>query len=93
MPGVAFVTGPVTGFNVSTAPDSSRQNTSWRAPSIGSEIQTSSPSRVHTTCTFMPVVWCFPEYSPGWDTHDQQGSSVPSTMYWRPATSSSAVGM
>jgi DNA-directed RNA polymerase specialized sigma24 family protein len=34
---------------------------SWRLPSTGSEIQAISPSRVQATCTFIPVVLCFPE--------------------------------
>jgi hypothetical protein len=40
----------------------------------------------------MPVVVCLPEYRRGWVAHDQQGSKVPSTMYCRPVTSSSATG-
>jgi hypothetical protein len=35
---------------------------------------------VQATCTFIPVVLRFPEYSSGYALHDQHGSSVPSTM-------------
>jgi hypothetical protein len=40
----------------------------------------------------MPVVWCLPEYSCGWEAQDQHGSSVPSTTYCVVSSSSSAVG-
>src|SRR5829696_8497320 len=80
------------GFRVRRTPDSARQYVSWRLPSIASEIQARCPERVHATCTFTPVVLCLPEYSSGCDAHDQQGSRVPSTMYWLRSSRSSAVG-
>src|SRR6266542_6062621 len=63
-----------------------------RVPSIASEIQDRCPDRVQATWTFMPVVLCLPEYSSGCEAHDQQGSRVPSTMYWLRSSRSSAVG-
>ena len=45
-------------------------------PSTGSEIHASLPARVQATCTFMPVVLCLPEYSSGWEAHDQQGAGA-----------------
>src|SRR6266542_6969666 len=80
------------GSRVRRTPDSFRQCVSWRLPSIGSEIQARCPDRVQVTWTFMPVVLCFPEYNSGCEAHDQQGSRVPSTMYWVPSSNSSAVG-
>src|ERR1039457_921017 len=56
----------------------------WHCPSL--------PFRVHATCTFMPVVLCLPEYRSGCEAHDQQGSSVPSTMYCVRPSRSSATG-
>ena len=47
------------------APDSPRQWLSWRLPEIGSEIHARHPVMVQATCTFIPVVLCFPEYSSG----------------------------
>src|SRR6266496_6394969 len=47
---------------------------------------------VQATCTFIPVVLCFPEYSSGCPAHDQHGSSVPSTKYCAFASRSPAVG-
>jgi len=49
-------------------------------PGIGSEIHARHPVMVQATCTFIPVVLRFPEYSSGCALHDQHGSSVPSTM-------------
>lgn len=42
--------------------------------------------------SFMPVLWCMPEYSWGCEAHDQQGSKVPSTMYCARGLRSSATG-
>jgi hypothetical protein len=56
------------------------------------QIHAMSPSRVHATCTFSPVVLCFPEYSAGAEAQDQHGSSVPSMMNCDCRPNSSAVG-
>src|SRR5215207_8553783 len=80
------------GSTVSRTPDSFRQWLSCRLPATGSEIQARRPARVQATCTLIPVVLCFPEYSSGLDVHDQHGSRVPSTMYCMLGSSSSAVG-
>src|SRR6266700_5417848 len=63
-----------------STPDSPRQWLSWRLPGIGSETHAGHPVMVQATCTFIPVVLRFPEYSSGCALHDQHGSSVPSTM-------------
>ena len=55
-------------------------------------MHASLPFKVHATCTFMPVVLCLPEYRSGCEAHDQQGSSVPSTMYCVRPSRSSATG-
>jgi len=43
-------------------------------------LQAHAVPMVQATCTFIPVVLCFPEYSSGCALHDQHGSSVPSAM-------------
>ena len=47
---------------------------------------------VQATWTFIPVVLCFTEQSSRCAAHDQQGSSVPSTIYCASVSSSYAVG-
>src|SRR5512135_3018130 len=80
------------GLPIRRTSDSSMQYESWRLPLTGSEIHASVPESVQATCTFIPVVLCFPEYSSGCDAHDQQGSRVPSMMYCVLPSRSSAVG-
>ena len=90
---VAFVAGPVAGIErvqrPRIRPGRTRRGGRPRSDRRSTRVRRRGCTRPERSC---PWSCACPSTGRGWAAHDQQGSSVPSTMYCRPGTSSSATG-